>query len=519
VNAVVPLPVTRHRKLVACVVALGVFLVVALLVQLVLRALFPWDGWMWSESPFMTGMLKLTNGLPVYTSPADANSMLYSAGLEHLTYSLLRPFGLQLDVRACRAVTIAVGFGAAGVSAVFGRALGRELGAGDARWIGWFSFLVFVLVVFHNHTSDALHPDNLYMLHAVAVLTLTRAAIARADLRCALAAVVVASLGVLVKQTAVGSVAGVVFLLGYHFWRPQRARVVGLAAIGLLLTALAAWIQFHDPNARYFTLEMVSRHHIDLYRAKEFIDAVVGVPHRALLFVATVPAAFFLATSERREVRSAFLCWLVVGACEVATSLASFFKVLGTSNSLGILDLWGALLVVPSLVAWFTGEAKTLLVGAAAGLTLLLVSLTPIKATPTSGQRAFGRAIDRKVGADLALGRKVLLAQGVMPFVHNGVTTHVPLDRSSCVWEMWWAGQADRVAMAERVRGHHYDRIYLWVPLYGPELLELIEREYEQVDEIPSDGAQLQQWEIMFATQGFMHAPVRILAPKARPVQ
>lgn len=45
---------------------------------LVLRMMFPWDLFMWSESPFMTNMLKLSAAHSIYGPPSDASSFVYS---------------------------------------------------------------------------------------------------------------------------------------------------------------------------------------------------------------------------------------------------------------------------------------------------------------------------------------------------------------------------------------------------------------------------------------------------------
>jgi len=40
---------------------------------------FGWDTLLWSESPFMTNLLKIDRGVPVYGPPGDANSYVYIA--------------------------------------------------------------------------------------------------------------------------------------------------------------------------------------------------------------------------------------------------------------------------------------------------------------------------------------------------------------------------------------------------------------------------------------------------------
>jgi hypothetical protein len=81
------------------------------------RVVFPWDLYLWSESPFMTNMMKISAGESAFDPPADANSYVYAPGLEYLSFALLRPVSLQLDVRACRVVSILAGLAATGLSA------------------------------------------------------------------------------------------------------------------------------------------------------------------------------------------------------------------------------------------------------------------------------------------------------------------------------------------------------------------------------------------------------------------
>src|SRR5882724_12558138 len=81
---------------------LASLLVVVLMVEIALRIGYPCDLMMWSESPFMTNMMKLVHGIPIYTDPSDLNSYIYTPGLEYLTYAILGPLGLALDVRFCR---------------------------------------------------------------------------------------------------------------------------------------------------------------------------------------------------------------------------------------------------------------------------------------------------------------------------------------------------------------------------------------------------------------------------------
>lgn len=494
-------------------------LVLVLLRALVLRMLFPWDAFIWAESPFMTEMLKLTNGLPIFSAPSDANSMIYAPGFDYLAYALLRPLGLQLDIRACRFVAIALGVAATAVGTRMAVRLVDAMGP-RPRWFRLFAFATIGLVLFRNVTADTVHPDNLYTLHALTVFAFGHEMLERRSARMAGVALAIAGLGVLVKQPAILSSGAIGLLVLVYFAREWRLRIVGLAAIAIVVTALACWIVFHDPNARYFTLTLVSRHHIDVYRAQSFFrDELFSTPHRVLLFAAVVPASLWVALSEEPRLRRWLAAWSAVGVFEVLASLASYFKVLATSNSLGIVDVWCAILVVPvgfhALEKALTSEplGRIGAVGFGSFFVGLLLSSFPIKVTPTREHYRIGHELDAKVSADLQAGKRVMLTYGTMPLVRSG-STAVPLDRASCEWEMTFAGQAGLAGTKARLAAHYYDRIYFWVGLYSREVLDVLEREYRQVDAIPGDGDIFQPNELAFGVQGFMHSAIPILEPK-----
>lgn len=162
-----------------------------------LRVEFPWDLLSWGESAIMTDLLKIDRGLPVFTSPEQANSFIYSPGLDYLCYGILRPFGLQLDVRYCRLISVSAGILAAAVAAVSITVMSRSEKP-DCPWRSWLllTFLVAVLLIFSNFTSGVLHPENLFIFHAVATMFITFMALNRRSFRLALTAIVFASLGV-----------------------------------------------------------------------------------------------------------------------------------------------------------------------------------------------------------------------------------------------------------------------------------------------------------------------------------
>jgi len=176
-NETLPGPAHIHllRRIVYWMVIL---FALVLAVETVLRIVFPWDMYLWSESPFMTNMLKLHNHQPVYSTPADGNSFVYSPGLEYLTFALLKPFGLELDIRFCRLVSTLLGVMAAGFGALAVRRLaGSTIAAARTRIFFIATWCVIWLVLSKNFLADITHPDNIHMFHATLIFWLCLSAL------------------------------------------------------------------------------------------------------------------------------------------------------------------------------------------------------------------------------------------------------------------------------------------------------------------------------------------------------
>src|SRR5579864_8692228 len=188
---------------------LAVAMTIALASVVVRRVAFPWDYYIWSESPFLTNLWTLHLGRPLFEDPERARSFVYSPGLEWITYGILAPFGRDLDVVACRVVNVAIGGVAAFAAAKGSSTLAVDGGGAAARRYPAFACLLFVLLGARNFTFDVCHPDNLHLAHAGIAFVLTLTALRSNDWRFGLAAVCWAALGVFAKQTAAGGWLGV----------------------------------------------------------------------------------------------------------------------------------------------------------------------------------------------------------------------------------------------------------------------------------------------------------------------
>jgi hypothetical protein len=462
-----------------------------------LRIQFPWDLFIWPESPFMTNMLKLELGQPLFGPPADSNSFVYSPGLEYLTYAVLKPFGAHLDIRYCRLVNVSFGV-LAGVLAGLGiqRAL-QWLAPNFARTrFGWLGCGVAVLVIFRNFTADVTHPDNLVMLHTAGVFLLTFRAWRAKSYGLAIAAMVFAGWGVFAKQILLLAFLGPgLIFLRFNPWGWRKGFL--LLGIGAVSAATALVVMTSPPQARFYLLELLPRQGLHLTRVYWLIIDLVTADRAFLLALGMIAAG--LLWRSGRPGREYVQFWAALGVFSVCPNLASYVKAMGVWNNLIIFQLWLLWLVWPALGLWLTratsrrepapDEVK-LLDGTLAGLLVVFVVLLfPAKLPPHRSMYAVCEEIQARVTADVQAGRRVLVGHGMMYLLQAG-SREVPLDRANSILELKFAGLADRSRFPERIRQRHYERLYLTVEQwYPPEFSAEIEEHYQTESIVPAPVA------------------------------
>lgn len=479
----------EQGRLFALALGILIFAVVAHLAWITAqRVAYPWDFYIWSESPFLTNLLKISQGLSPYTSPADANSFVYSTGLEWLTYALLQPFGLALDIRYCRVVSIGFGlvacaFGAAAISRVISSNAPLSVRASLPLHFG-----VLVLVLFTNFTADVVHPDNLHVFHAVVTFFLGFIALDSGRFRWAVVAMAWAGLGVLTKQTEALAFLGLGLAFGWCGPWTFRARVL-LPLIGLLSSGLSLAALWWSPDARTYTLDVLLMHPRDFGKVISLARDLF-VPHRALLVLLTLPALRYLYATTAAGRRYVVL-WLTTLVFSGLPNLSAYFKEMGAWNNLGILDFWAALALWPVLYTLATdpGRASPAMYWLnRAGAIALILTLVTQHAPPGASDYAVAARLEAMLRADRAAGRRVLLAHGTAALVRSGYT-EVPFDRANSVGELNVAGVGYRAGTLMRIRNSYYDRIYLNSAWYGPEIDQEIRRRYQRRDIITGTGA------------------------------
>lgn len=504
----------RRRDLILSFTAAALFAM--MIYQIASRVLFPWDYYIWSESPFLTNLWKIDRGAPIFGDPKDANSWAYSPGLEHICYFLLKPFDLQLNVGACRIINLmiaAVGAAAAAMSCAAAARPGGKLTKGFVI----FTSCAWLLLQNRSFTFDVCHPDNLHAAHAAAAFYLCYHAIRRGGFLLSCAAVGFAALGVHAKQTAAfGALGFLIVLILFQRARWGTVKTALFALIALAAQAASILPLALNANARFYTWELLNTQQRDLGKLSSlFVDSLQYPPY-ALVVAVAIPCALTMAASRSRMQQIYFWCWAAAGF-EALPSIAAYCKSMGSWNNLSVIASWCFLVIVPALYK-FTEAAfrydRRRRAAALVGLQfILLIACFPSKLAPTGEQRRWASSIEEGVRRDVSNGKRVLLTHGTAALLRGGVTT-IPMDRATSVLELVAAGRSKLAGTEERIQSKYYDRIYQFDLWYGPEITDLLHKHYKNVGEIAADPRAPFVDPLFCGFHGYASSAVQIFEPR-----
>ncbi len=462
--------VLAHAPKILAILAMAALCGVALWISL-LRSRFPLDLYMWSESPFLTNILKLESGLPIYGDPEQANSFVYAPGLEYIDYYLFKLLGVDpADIRLHRLMVIVFGVAACVLLATsLPSKLAPDAGARFAAGA------VFFLILARNPTFDAVHPDNLHVFFVCACLFLTRKAIDRASIALACAAVAVGCVATLAKQTgfllAFAAAGSFLFLLRKPL--VVRAALIACACAGVALAVLLLW---REDYARFYTLDVLARHSVEWARLPELYYCLVTVfPWGWLLAAGVLGAVAAAATRDRTAL--VYGCFFVL-AC--TPPLLAFLKPLGAFNNLVLVKIWSALFGLYLLRGLWAARREGV-----AALIMLLCALAAmrLKYAPDDDMYRYRAELSAAVGAAVSQNRHVLLAHGATPLIDNGLRKP-PLDRANSYLELANARLENLTGTVARLDAKFYDVLLINSPWYGEKVEAAIARNYRLVSTI-----------------------------------
>jgi hypothetical protein len=301
----------------------GTLLVLTTLYQFAGYFRIPADLLSFAESPFVTDILKIRLGLPLYTPAADNNSYPYTPGTQILTYFISSLFGHGDSIPFYRVVQFSYVIGAATLAtSIFDMLALRFLSPREYRnralWVV-AAFPLLLLVATDPHINlyiQSLHNDGLALLvNVLAYWLITRYSMApRLWLFVPMA--VLPAIGFLVKQNAV-MWAGLFPLCLLIAGNASFRRVVLLVlASGAAVAAVVAtcYVMWGEPF-RYWVFESLGSDTVSPLRSLQHL--LLAGAYAALGLLA---ARLLWLRAPSRTALALWLCWLLPFALEAYTS-------------------------------------------------------------------------------------------------------------------------------------------------------------------------------------------------------
>lgn len=451
----------------------------------------------WSESPALLNLLKLRSGHEIYSSFTLASSYPYSPLLELLHHVLLGPFGLDLGLRANRALCLGYELGAA---AIIAWALLPPLRATFGRAAALFVVLALGGVVLSSLLGPYIHPDHpLVLCLAAAVLLVVREASLPRRVFVALL-VLVPPVATAFKLTGAGVGLGLVLVFG---WR-RRLRELGWLGVSAVLAI--GTIPLFDLTLGHFsdwTIRLFASHPIMWGGLSDVLSTAEGS--------VAIAAAVLLGLARRYKKQSELVeratavALLTLGVS--ATSLLAFLKYGGRTNSLLPLAIGAAVTLLLSIAALCQNEAGARvrpLFGAALAALLVLFTCKPQRPLVGEPRRFLAEAEALQVRAlhdAFSAGLRPLLYTSTLAWIEAG-RRDVPQDRAQAACELYVGGRPEIARHFERLERGDYDVIVMTTAAFsadgsvagrfGQKLRDTILPHYELVE--PRDAAGRPSW-------------------------
>ncbi len=424
------------------------------------------DTLIWSESPFVTDIIKFRTGAAatLYSAPEDLSSFNYTPGAPFLTWVLASLVGQGDSIPAYRVVQVvfvvlATVLGVRTVALI--RVLRGVERTGLPWMIAWFPLLFLAATnSLTNKFSYLLHNDALALLICAGAF-LVIAEYAVKPRRWLLAAMVVLpAAGFMVKQSlGIWCVFFGAWLLffgrPFRFW---RAVWVGAGGLALILVFYRAGVGIWGADFRYWVIDGLGKHPVSPLRSIE--HALDGW----MFWAAGLWGGWVLIRGERASaLLGLWLVWALLFAVETYTSgIAWMLNHMGPGSFLAVAwlaaalpSVWPAPRVPEGSPAW--GWLRAGMVAATSVLVVsgLEVVQVPIAKLPHDADR-YATAIEGEFAGHATAS--VLLDHGSWPYLREGI---VQKDRSAPAGEAGWTSTANFAGLLERLRTHHYERILM----------------------------------------------------------
>lgn len=328
----------RYFSLFACL-ALTLVLIVCYAVLIKPLVMLPADILMWEEGNFVGDIIKLRIGAPLYTTPSDNNSLIYTPLSPVLTYLISRVFNLSTSIVGWRFIQIGFVVCAALIATRCSWSL-RRLADPDYRvgfpktWMA-FTFCALFLTATApevNRFVHTLHVDALALLISVISFWTMLRYLRKPSTAGIVLMAVCPALGYLTKQFLISwAVVMFVFLVFHNYRDIKRIILFCVLAAGLIGLAMGGcYLLWGDPYIFWTFKVMGARKSLALSPASPGISVMRMFDHmlRSWLEISTGLVGGFLVLTKRRHVMRLlgplWVAWLALMLSEIFSSGAGW---------------------------------------------------------------------------------------------------------------------------------------------------------------------------------------------------
>jgi hypothetical protein len=296
------------------------------------------DLLMWEETDFISNIIKLNIGAPLYTAPSDSNSLIYNPLSFLLTYAIAWPVGLTKSVVGLRIIQLVYVCLAAVLATACCRNLRRlAFPKREIQNEGLWTVLTFLAMFlaatspYVNRFVHTLHVDALSLLISVISFWAMLRYAEKASIGNLALMAVCPAVGFLTKQFLISWIG--VMLVFLLLIEPKNLKHLGtffLLSSGFALLAFLLCYAVWGDNYIFWTVEIMGGERKAIFFSPDSYSISIsrGIDHvvRAWpeIFVGVIGGWFLLKWGEVRKVGPLVAAWVVLLATEGFSSGAGW---------------------------------------------------------------------------------------------------------------------------------------------------------------------------------------------------
>lgn len=445
----------------------GVLLVASYLYQVSFWVFYPGDFLIWSETEFVSDILKFRIGYPLYTDQLNNESFIYPPGAPLATYFISTILGNATSITFFRVVQLGYTLGAAAFAFLSFRTLMqlryKDEDSPPSMPLSFLWLPLLFLVASNSLTNPFAH--NLHndafgqLLAAAGYFVLVRYAATR-DWRLLVFMALIPAAGFMVKQIVAIWAPLFVIYLGL-FDRPRsipRTLAVAIGGFGGIALAVGVGLLIWGGDFQYWIFQAAGNHPVSPVRS--FQHVLDTWPYWS---VGLIGGFILLRGRFSAQVFGLWAIWLVLFLGEAYTSgigwmlnhLGPGSLIAGIWLAAGLTRLWND--EMPAMLGKLAPQ-RWLGYGIALAVVLLLLNglgmfHLPIRPVSDDSIRYFNEVEAEFRGLPVD---RVLLDSGSWYYLDNNT---VMKDRVTSIGDRGYGQTGDFSGIIQRLEGKHYDKI------------------------------------------------------------